>query len=955
MMTFSLRKWLHSLNNARPVSRIRGRKVRRYEALRQDSLTQLLETRVLLAADWGDAPYPYPTLDMDNGAQHTTGGALMLGATVDTEDDGLESQRANGDGADEDGVTLNRIRVGDLGATVIVNVTGGMGKLDAWIDFNGDGSWGGPGEQIFASQDVVVGNNNLTFDVPSWAKDGVTFARFRLSTLGQLGPKGMADDGEVEDYAVRITPPVATPGTFGGQNVVTTGAAQAQSVFAADVDGDGDTDILSASALDSKIAWYENDGSQNFIAHTIATSAFIHLSVFAADVDGDGDTDVLSAAVGDPTIAWYENDGSQNFTAHTISHTVHGAASVFAADVDGDGDTDVLSASRSGNTISWYENDGSQNFISHTISTSAIFASSVFAADVDGDGDIDVLSASASDDKIAWYENDGSQNFTPHTISTAADRTYSVFAADVDGDGDTDVLSASFNDDKIAWYENDGSENFTARIITTSADGAQSVFAADADGDGDLDVLSASFYDDKIAWYENDGNQNFIARTISTTADAAASVFAADVDGDGDLDVLSASYFDSKIAWYENTGSYDFGDAPTPYPTTLAEDGARHQLTGPTLGSNRDLDVSGVHSANANADDTTGSPDDEDGITFGTIRVGDLGATVTVNVTGGTGKLDAWMDFNGDGSWSGPGEQIFSSQNVVVGNNNLTFDVPSSAKDGVTFARFRLSTAGGLGPGGLAADGEVEDYQVSIVPPAETAGVFGSQNTVTSAADGATSVFAADMDGDGDMDTLSASFFDNTIAWYENDGNQNFTARTISTTANGALFVTAADIDRDGDTDVLAALTNDGRVVWYENDGSQNFTEHHIAVVAVLVQSAFAADMDRDGDIDVISASSAGGVVVWYENDGNQNFTEQSLTTTAGPALSVIAADVDGDGDIDVLSASAYGDKIAWYENNGNQSFTERVISTTAVGANSVFAADVDGDGDLDVLSSSLL
>jgi hypothetical protein len=168
-----------------------------------------LETRVLLAADWGDAPTPYPTLAVENGAQHTTGGALKLGATVDSEANGTHSANADADGADEDGVTFGTIRVGDLGATVTVNVTGATGKLDAWIDFNGDGSWGGPGEQIFASQNVVVGNNNLTFDVPSWAKDGVTFARFRLSTAGGLGTEGLAADGEVEDYAVTVIPPVA--------------------------------------------------------------------------------------------------------------------------------------------------------------------------------------------------------------------------------------------------------------------------------------------------------------------------------------------------------------------------------------------------------------------------------------------------------------------------------------------------------------------------------------------------------------------------------------------------------------------------------------------------------------------------------------------------------------------------------------------------------------------------
>ena len=78
----------------------------------------------------------------------------------------------------------------------------------------------------------------------------------------------------------------------------------------------------------------------------------------------------------------------------------------------------------------------------------------------------------------------------------------------------------------------------------------------------------------------------------------------------------------------------DFGDAPLPYPTLLAENGAEHVAIGPTLGANRDTEANGVHSTGANGDDTTGSPDDEDGVTFGTIRAGQLGATATVNVAG---------------------------------------------------------------------------------------------------------------------------------------------------------------------------------------------------------------------------------------------------------------------------------------------------------------------------------
>ena len=105
---------------------------------------------------------------------------------------------------------------------------------------------------------------------------------------------------------------------FGPQNVIAGMPTMAayhtwmMEVYAADLDGDGDLDILSASEWDDRIAWYENDGGTppDFIAHIISTNANEANAVYAADLDTDGDVDVISGSDGDAKIAWYENDGA---------------------------------------------------------------------------------------------------------------------------------------------------------------------------------------------------------------------------------------------------------------------------------------------------------------------------------------------------------------------------------------------------------------------------------------------------------------------------------------------------------------------------------------------------------------------------------------------------------------------------------------------------------------------
>lgn len=157
----------------------------------------------------------------------------------------------------------------------------------------------------------------------------------------------------------------------------------------------------------------------------------------------------------------------------------------------------------------------------------------------------------------------------------------------------------------------------------------------------------------------------------------------------------------------------DYGDAPAPFPTTAADNGASHEAVGPRLGALRDIEPNGIPSAAAEGDDTAGV-DDEDGVMFGNIILGETMAGVNIELQNATSaRIDAWLDFGGDGVWDAA-DQILSNAPVIGGLQTLNFTIPPTAVAGQTVARVRVSSTGNLGPTGPATDGEVEDYIVTI-------------------------------------------------------------------------------------------------------------------------------------------------------------------------------------------------------------------------------------------------
>lgn len=150
----------------------------------------------------------------------------------------------------------------------------------------------------------------------------------------------------------------------------------------------------------------------------------------------------------------------------------------------------------------------------------------------------------------------------------------------------------------------------------------------------------------------------------------------------------------------------DFGFAsPATFPTALSGDGARHLIS-------PDLKLGTTISSEADA--STEADEANDGVAFTGGFV--AGKSVTATITSsGDGFVSAWLDLNGDGDWSDFGERVLHDRAVQSGENTFSLDLPAYIPTGNSMLRVRLSSTGGLLPGGLAEDGEVEDYVVRLV------------------------------------------------------------------------------------------------------------------------------------------------------------------------------------------------------------------------------------------------
>ena len=338
------------------------------------------------------------------------------------------------------------------------------------------------------------------------------------------------------------------------------------SLHACDLDGDSDMDILGAALEDSALVWWQNEGNRPMMwtRNVIDDNVDAAISVFAQDIDGDGDLDAVAAAGTGDEIAWWRNEGGNPlaWTKHTVRTGYDFAHEVYVHDLDRDRDADILGASSYLDELTWWRNEGGDpiRWTEQRIGIDFKRAKSLRVADFDGDGDLDVAGAALTGNEVAWWRNDGGEpiRWTKCTIHGDYKGAHRVQAVDMDSDGHTDVLAAAYLGDAIDWWRNDGGTPITWTKHAIGKDFARACIAhaADLDGDGDLDVAGTAQEGNEVAWWRNtDGLGTTWEKCHIDSLKRVWPLFICDLDGDTDMDVVAASGWKGThlVKWWENT------------------------------------------------------------------------------------------------------------------------------------------------------------------------------------------------------------------------------------------------------------------------------------------------------------------------------------------------------------------------------------------------------------------
>ena len=704
---------------------------------------------------------------------------------------------------------------------------------------------------------------------------------------------------------------------FGPQNIIENNETVIDNphyVKHADLDGDGDMDVISTSE-NLELGWFKNlDGDGTFSEFIPIADDFLPVRELTegipVDFDGDNDLDIVVSYDGlggaDERLYLFTNTDGQG-TFDDGEHIMLFCCEIEflkAADMDNDGDQDLVF--HNNDKVNWLENIDSQSGEYQRWVLSAItsqYINDIIPVDIDNDQDIDLVVSDG--DKIVVLRKE--ENFLNYTSITLVDGLHSYVGLDVgdiNGDLKDDIAFTSFSGSvpsSIGWIENLSTEtqiNFSSPfIINEHPFGARTIKLGDLDEDDDLDMVLSYPFADKLAYYKNQnalgdfGDEIIVSHAENQIREATI----ADFNGDGANDILSTTTF-NHIHWYKNSGN-SF---------------KRLRLTG--LSTPNWFEFSDINN---------------DGY-FDIIST----SVHTQNIA----------YYKNDGSNQFFFESILDNLNPASNPFAVAVADFDEDNDDDVFATYFNSLVFYENLGGDNGFDTAKIIIDSLVSPRH----FGFN----------------DIDGDNDLDIVLIE--DGDIVIYEKMGTQEyeFRQRINALNINSFARVIFQDFESDNDVDIIigAGSTVGDRIKLYTNNGIGDFElDEDIYISSSSMRDHKISDLDNDGDFDIALFYYQN--VGWLENDGSNNFTLNTIYSDFDFTFSSLdVGDVDLDGDKDLLvsyfnsSMFSVYDGISWIENlDGQGSFSELIeINTDENDPEMIRLIDIDNDNDLDFFSASL-
>ena len=351
------------------------------------------------------------------------------------------------------------------------------------------------------------------------------------------------------EFSTTSTQTFTADGTFQSQ---TTFSVQRGPYYAnaADINGDGNQDMLVANRTDGEISIFLGNGDGTFQAETTINESNDLGYIGAADFDGDGNLDLLTATRASVVVGVRLGNGDGTFGGSSTFDVENLLEELTVADVNGDSVLDIISTNVNSSSVSVLLGNGDGTFQADVTFVTGGSPNGITNADIDGDGNIDLIVAEYGGNSVSVLLGNGNGTFQARTSFGAAAGSDDVELADFDGDGELDLVVSNRGNNSVSILIGNGDGTFQADATFAVGTNPEGVKTNDIDGDGNVDIITADYNDNTISILLGNGDGTFQARTTLATGNDPLAPTLADFTGDGFSDILVVNRADDSIGLF---------------------------------------------------------------------------------------------------------------------------------------------------------------------------------------------------------------------------------------------------------------------------------------------------------------------------------------------------------------------------------------------------------------------